>query len=371
MNWSKNPGDEHRDRRALRSGLTRRGVLKASAAVVGGSLVGAKRASGSLPALGTTTPANALAPRFYPLPTFVPEIDLAGKVAVITGASRGIGRATGEALSSLGVEVIGTSRDVAAVPNPPAFTMLDLDIADRDSVTAFRQKLKQLLGGSKIDILINNAGRMVVGSILPPSGLGEFRLEKLALAMDTLYRGPIRVTQQLLPLMPKDGYARLLFTISSIAYAVSSDDVTKWMSGYTSGKRALLAYANALRRELSGSSNVRLTTVNPYSVATGIAVHPNPIYTQPVGDNGFTSNPPSSEFDIFLMTLRLATAPGNALPPSLVGEAYAQLLQTNLPPSNVAAGSNQEPYRTQGQNTFVEGALLGENADAAIVYSCQ
>jgi hypothetical protein len=51
-----------------------------------------------------------IAPRYYPLNHFRPEINLTGKLAVITGASRGNGRAIGEALTALGVDVIGTSR---------------------------------------------------------------------------------------------------------------------------------------------------------------------------------------------------------------------------------------------------------------------
>src|SRR5206468_7455439 len=81
--------------------------------------------------------ALTLTPRYYPSANFTPRIDLRGKLAVVTGASRGNGRAVGEALAARGVDVIGTSRNPAGVPNPPAFPLLALDIADPASVLAF------------------------------------------------------------------------------------------------------------------------------------------------------------------------------------------------------------------------------------------
>ena len=101
---------------------------------------------------------------------FEPQIVLSGKLAVITGASRGIGRAVGEALVALGVDVIGTSRNPASVANPPAFPLLSLDIADPASVLAFRGALlghRRFARHGRVDILVNNAGRFVVGQIIP------------------------------------------------------------------------------------------------------------------------------------------------------------------------------------------------------------
>ena len=108
----------------------------------------------------------AIAPRYYPLNHFRPEIDLTGKLAVITGASRGNGRAIGEALTALGVDVIGTSRDPASVPNPPAYPLLTLDITDPGSVFAFVAALQAdplFQQHGRVDILVNNAGRFVLG----------------------------------------------------------------------------------------------------------------------------------------------------------------------------------------------------------------
>jgi hypothetical protein len=107
-----------------------------------------------------------IAPRYYPLNRFRPEIGLTGKLAVITGASRGNGRAIGEALTALGVDVIGTSRDPASVPNRPAYPLLTLDITDPGSVFAFVAALQAhplFQQHGQVDILVNNAGRFVLG----------------------------------------------------------------------------------------------------------------------------------------------------------------------------------------------------------------
>ena len=107
------------------AGLTRRQILKTGALAagavavpsLGGRLTSTARAQSESCAL-------TLTPRYFPIANFTPEIDLKGKLAVISGASRGNGRAVGETLAARGVDVIGTSRNPAGVPNPPTFPLL-------------------------------------------------------------------------------------------------------------------------------------------------------------------------------------------------------------------------------------------------------
>src|SRR5215472_12429821 len=139
-----------------------------------------------------------IAPRFYPRNHFRPEIDLTGKLALVTGASRGNGRAIAEALTSLGVDVIGTSRDPADVPNPPAYPLLALDITDPGSVFAFVATLQAhplFQQHGRVDILVNNGGRFVLGQIvpLPPTDF-SFYLAQRDLGIRTLYSGHVMVT---------------------------------------------------------------------------------------------------------------------------------------------------------------------------------
>ena len=366
--------NECQDKSSRPSAITRRDFLKAPAAVAATSvalpsvfgnvfMVDATKADAGL---------TILAPRYYPLEVFTPEIGLQGKLAVITGASRGIGRATAEALLALGAEVIGTSRDVAHVPNPPAYPLLDLDITKPKSVKRFVSALTDAVHGKKVDILINNAGRHVIGSIIPlPPNTLDFYLAQNQLGIDTVYRGHVRMTNAIMPLMATQGYARILFTVSIAAYTVGgSESVSSFQHGYTSGKRALLAYANGLRAILrEASSNIRVSTVNPYFISTVIAEHPNPIYTEPVLDNGFTDDPPTqTPFNQFLTFYRQTLSV--ALPPSFVGLTYAQLLRTEEPPANVVVASTKEPFATQGGTALIEPIVLAENAESAPRFSC-
>lgn len=364
---------EAQDESSRPSGMARRNFLRAPAAVA--ATIALPSMFGSVfmaDAAKAATGRPILDPEYYPLKDFEPELELHGKVAVITGASRGIGRATAEALIALGAEVIGTSRNVARLRDRPAYHMLDLDITEPQSVHRFVGALTRKLHGRKVDILINNAGRFVLGNIIcPPTGSPKLYLEQLQLGTETLYLGHIRLTQAILPLMPTEGYARLLFTASIAAYLVGgTDPITPWVQGYLSAKRALLAYANSLRHALNeASSSIRLSTVSPYFVATQGAEHPNPIYTEPVLDNGFTDEPPTATpFNQFLGFIRQRQAAG--LPPAFVGDAYAQLLTLQEPPANVVVASTEEPLATQGGSEFIGSISLAENAESGLTLNC-
>src|SRR5215469_3432342 len=107
------------ERSSKQSGETRRDFIKMPIALAAGSIV----APLFLDRLAVKAEADqnqsvTIAPRYYPVNHFKPQVDLTGKLAVITGASRGNGRAVAEALTALGVKVIGTSRNPVGVPNP-------------------------------------------------------------------------------------------------------------------------------------------------------------------------------------------------------------------------------------------------------------
>lgn len=307
-----------------------------------------------------------LAPKYYPKPSHVPEITLAGKVAVITGASRGIGLAVGLALQALGVQVIGTSRTPDAYPEHP-FPLLTLNLADPVSIQEFVPavlSLPQVKGVGGIDILVNNAGRGVVGGVIPIDPNMYFAGIQTGLA--TLYGGHVAVTSAMLPALAArsaSGYGRILFTTSVQAYFDGGGDLgTTYGHNYTASKRALLAYANALRAILDASGlGIRVSTVNPMWVKTDIALGTRPIFLQPVDANGNAVGDPN--FQLLLESLRALVA--NGLPTSYAAQAYVQLLTVANPEANIVLGSDAQPYSAQGGTASIIELLTNEMQQSA------
>jgi NAD(P)-dependent dehydrogenase (short-subunit alcohol dehydrogenase family) len=359
------------DQTANSRGVARRDLFKIPAALAAGSLLG-----GASKARAALAGGVALAPNYYPLANYVPQIDLTGKLAVITGASRGIGRAVGEALAPLGAAVIGTSRSPKDVPNPPAFPLLKLDITDGDSVAKFvealqRHPLFQYRG--QVDILCNNAGRLVLGRIVPQSKGGfDYYVDQRTLGVNTVYFGHVVVTNAVLPLMSQQGYSRIIFTASVNSYTdfslltAGNLAVGSWIDVYVSCKSALRFYANNLDNafRVAGSS-IRVSTVNPYAIGTTIAVYPHPVYTEPVNGNGQSET--DQVFNEFLAAFGQFQA--NGLPPAMVGQTYAQLLTMVNPDQNVVVASTLEPLATKGGNAIIESAMLAENRVSAMQFT--
>lgn len=309
------------------------------------------------------------APRYYPKPSHVPDITLAGKVAVITGASRGIGLAVGLSLQALGVQVIGTSRTPDAYPGHP-FPLLTLNLADPVSIQAFVPavlSLPQVTSIGGIDVLVNNAGRGVVGGVIPVDPNMYFA--GIQTGMATLYGGHVAVTSALLPALAArsaSGYARILFTTSVQAYIDGGVDLgLTYGHNYTASKRALLSYANALRRILDASGlAIKVSTLNPLWVNTDIASGLRPIFLQPVDANGNAIGDPN--FQLLLDAFRSLVA--NGLPTSYAAQAYVQLLTATNPEVNVVVGSDVEPYASQGGTESLITLLKDEMQRSAFLW---
>ena len=338
------------------------------AGLVSGGLVAPALLTNNLALAATAPPFDVrVAPKYYPKPNPVPEINLAGKVAIITGASRGIGLATGVALQALGVQVIGTSRTPAAYPGHP-FPLLSLDLVNPASIQGFVGALSgrpEVQGAGGIDILVNHAGRAVVGGVIPVDPNMYFAGIQIGLA--TLYGGHVAVTSALLPALAArsaSGYARIMFTASVQAYIDGSGDLgITFGHGYTASKRALLSYANALRRILDAAgSAIKVSTLNPLWVHTDIASGTRPIFLQPVDANGDAIN--DSNFQLVLDGFRGLVA--NGLPASFAAQAYVQLLTATNPEANVVIGSDVEPYASQGGSQTLITILKKEMQQSAV-----
>jgi NADP-dependent 3-hydroxy acid dehydrogenase YdfG len=186
---------------------------------------------------------------------------LAGESAAITGAARGIGRATAEAFLRQGMRValgdvdFEAARQTASELGPSAVA-LPLDVTDRDSFTAFLDGAEEQLG--PIDVLVNNAGIMQVGSFLEEDDLTARRM------VDINIHGVILGTKiALARMIPRDrGH---IVNISSQAGKYG----TPGGATYSATKHAVVGLTEALRGELRlMGAHVDLSYVMPYIVNT-------------------------------------------------------------------------------------------------------
>jgi NAD(P)-dependent dehydrogenase (short-subunit alcohol dehydrogenase family) len=114
-----------------------------------------------------------------------------GSVALVTGASSGIGEATAERLAMAGYKVYGTSRR-GAQAGRRSFEMLPLDVTSDESVEAVVKDVRRLDG--RIDLLVNNAGFSVA-----PAGAEESSIEQARSIFDTNFFGIVRMTRAVVP----------------------------------------------------------------------------------------------------------------------------------------------------------------------------
>jgi NADP-dependent 3-hydroxy acid dehydrogenase YdfG len=187
-----------------------------------------------------------------------------GSVALVTGASAGIGRAVAVALSARGARVICAARRqdrlaalVSELPNPGL--ALELDIADGEAVDGLLAQLPD--EWRQIDILINNAGHDLGGR--QPYHLRA--AEEVAAVIETNVTGMMRTTLAILPDMRARGRGHIV-TIGS----VSGIEWLPNQSVYVASKFAVHGFTNSLRQELQGSG-VRLTEVLPGLVRSEFA----------------------------------------------------------------------------------------------------
>jgi NADP-dependent 3-hydroxy acid dehydrogenase YdfG len=179
----------------------------------------------------------------------------AGKrVAVVTGASAGIGEATARTLASQGFHVVAVARRadrIEALAAEIGGAAMVADVTDDAAVDQLARRL------SRVDVLINNAGG---AKGLEP--VAEADLEHWRWMWETNVLGTLRVTRALLPKLIKSGDG-LIVTITSVA----AMEVYDGGSGYTSAKHAQGALHRTLRGELLGKP-VRLTEIAPGAVET-------------------------------------------------------------------------------------------------------
>src|SRR5213596_2039580 len=177
-----------------------------------------------------------------------------GRVALVTGASAGIGEAAARALAGAGFTVYGTSRRAAAGEERGGAVFLPLDVTDDGSVDGVVREVLERSG--RIDVLVNNAGFGIAGAA------EESSIEQARALFETNVFGSIRMTRAVLPHMREQGSGRIINVSSVLGFLPAP-----FMALYAATKHAIEGYSESLDHEVR-EHGVRVLLVEPASTNT-------------------------------------------------------------------------------------------------------
>ena len=169
-------------------------------------------------------------------------------VALVTGASSGIGLATAKALRNAGFRVFGTSRRAVA-ESSAGITMLACDVTEDESVAKLVERV--LAEAGRIDLLVNNAGMGLLGAAEESSTVQAQAL------FDVNVFGVLRMTRAVLPAMRHQGKGRIV-NVSSVLGLIPAP----YSAVYASTKHAIEGYSESLDHELR-TFGIRVVLVEP------------------------------------------------------------------------------------------------------------
>ena len=192
---------------------------------------------------------------------------LEGRVAIVTGAGRGIGRATAVALAREGADVACVARTASQLAETAALVraagrraqQIEADIGEPGAPSLIAAKVLAELGA--IDILVNNAA-----TVEPAGPTATAGPEDWARAVAVNLTGPVRLTLAVLGAMIKQGYGRIVNVSSGIAAAPGA---IPGLNAYAASKAALEAHTLGLAAELTGTG-VTVNIVRPGPVDTAM-----------------------------------------------------------------------------------------------------
>lgn len=181
------------------------------------------------------------------------------RIALVTGASSGIGEATAKRLAAAGYKVYGTSRR-GADAGQRSYEMLALDVTSDESVEAAVQELIRREG--RIDLLVNNAGFSTA-----PAGAEESSIEQARSVFETNFFGLVRMTRAVVPHMRRQGGGRIVNIGSVLGFLPAP-----YMALYSATKHAVEGYSESLDHELR-TRGIRVSVIEPAYTKTHFNAH--------------------------------------------------------------------------------------------------
>ena len=174
------------------------------------------------------------------------------KVCVITGGTSGIGKCTAQAMLEKGYTVYELSRRAQGIEG---LHHIVADVTDEQTLAAAINEILQR--EDHIDVVINNAGFGISGAV-------EFtKTEDAQHQLDVNFFGMVRMNRQVLPIMRKQGYGRIV-NLSSVAGAIA----IPFQTYYSASKAAITSYTMALANEVK-PFGIQVCCVQPGDIRTG------------------------------------------------------------------------------------------------------
>jgi NAD(P)-dependent dehydrogenase (short-subunit alcohol dehydrogenase family) len=221
--------------------------------------------------------------------------DMTGRVVIVTGATRGIGRALAEGYVAAGAKVVVTSRKAAACDETAKHLRamggealaVPCHVGDLDALRDLVARTVEAFGA--IDVVVNNAANALA---LPHGG---YTADAWAKSLDVNLRGPIFLVQEALPWLRKSPHAAVLNVVSGAAFLFSAT-----ISMYAIGKSGLVAATRTMAAELA-PHGIRVNALSPGTIDTDMV----------------RKNPPEAQAEMTRMQL----LPRMAHPDEMVGPA--------------------------------------------------
>ncbi|MFM2067813.1 MAG: hypothetical protein RLZZ584_2722 [Pseudomonadota bacterium] len=190
------------------------------------------------------------------------------QVVFVTGVSSGIGRTAASRFAQRGCTVFGSVRDARRAEPIPGATLVEMDVRDADSV---RRAVATIVGqAGRIDVLVNNAGGTMVGSV------EETSVAEAQTLFDTNVFGILRTIQAVLPHMRAQRSGRIINVSSVLGFLPAP-----YMALYSASKHAVEGLSESLDHEVRGFG-IRVVLVEPSYTKTNFDLNA-PQAAQPIG----------------------------------------------------------------------------------------